>query len=387
MVTTLQLHRKKPYPPGSGADRRVWETSKKFTEYGDTWVAAPWEGDSPPEETVTPLDIGTTLLTSKICRIYLWTIVTTAGIGALNEVFVRKSRNAVSRAGIDPDLVISECPQLSPAAAAIARKSDAAFLINKHNAEFRVVDQFLEGKPIPEFLCDRIVDNHRVFEQRMIDQADAVVFMSEEDCEPFDLSDTEYRIIPNGTDFSALEASDDARESLDVPGLDTSKQSCIFVGAYDYDPNRDAAERIVQEIAPACPNLQFLLVGRNPPSVDQSNVLTPGFVDDLGSWLAYADIALCPLTMGSGTKLKMLDYMAAGLPIVTTPVGSQGLEIVDGETALVRESTTEIVKSIEQLAASKELRTHLGENAQEFGKQYDWRNLFEGYDDLMDHIV
>lgn len=365
----------------------MWETSKKFTEYGDTWVAAPWEGDSPPEETVTPLDIGTTLLTSKICRIYLWTIVTTAGIGALNEVFVRKSRNAVSRAGIDPDLVISECPQLSPAAAAIARKSDAAFLINKHNAEFRVVDQFLEGKPIPEFLCDRIVDNHRVFEQRMIDQADAVVFMSEEDCEPFDLSDTEYRIIPNGTDFSALEASDDARESLDVPGLDTSKQSCIFVGAYDYDPNRDAAERIVQEIAPACPNLQFLLVGRNPPSVDQSNVLTPGFVDDLGSWLAYADIALCPLTMGSGTKLKMLDYMAAGLPIVTTPVGSQGLEIVDGETALVRESTTEIVKSIEQLAASKELRTHLGENAQEFGKQYDWRNLFEGYDDLMDHIV
>ncbi|CQR48726.1 glycosyltransferase family 4 protein [Haloferax massiliensis] len=387
MVDILQLHRKPPYPPGSGADRRVWECGKKFAELGTSWVAAPWDGDTPPEETVETLDIATPWLNSKVSRIYFWTLLMAARIDILNEIFLERCLDAINSKGLEPDLVVSECPQLSPAALTIARRSDAPFLINKHNAEFRVVEQFLDGRSIPKLVRDSIVDRHQEFEQRMIDNADAVVFMSESDCESFDLSSTTYSVIPNGTDYSKIGTEKSSTQHPSIGGLDTSKQSCVFVGAYDYDPNKDAAQIIINEIAPTYPEMQFLLIGRNPPSTDQPNVLTPGFVDDLGACLGYADIALCPLSMGSGTKLKMLDYMAAGLPIVTTSVGIQGLSVEDGETALVRDSTAGIIEAIEQLTTSKSLRDDLGSNAQELGKQYDWGNLFEEYDRLIGRLV
>jgi len=387
MVKTLQLYRESPYPPENGAERRVWESGKKFAEFGETWVAAPWEGVVPPENTINTLDIGTVWLNSKASRIYLWTLLIAGGVDMLNKILTRKSLHRVKSRNIEPDLVVSECPQLSPAALAIAREFNSPFLINKQNAEFRVVEQFLAGRQIPKPICSRIVNNHRAFEQCMIDQSDAVVFMSDEDCEPFNLSSSIYTVIPNGTNYSEFGTDNGSSEPPNNPELDSSMLSCIFVGSYDYDPNKDAAKRIIQQIAPSCPEIQFLLVGRNPPSTDQPNVLTPGFVDDLGKWLTYADIGLCPLRMGSGTKLKMLDYMAAGLPIVTTPVGVQGLKIIDREMALIRESTTEIIEAIKQLAASEELRNRLGENAQQLGKQYDWSNLLKEYDSLIDQIV
>jgi glycosyltransferase involved in cell wall biosynthesis len=386
MVETIQLHRKAPYPPGSGADRRVWETSKKFSEFGKTWVAAPWT-DAAPDRTVEPIDIGTVWLEQKVFRIYLWTVLMAFGGNFIDTSVTKRCVSALDRNGADPDLVISECPQTSVPGYQLAKDAEAAFLINKHNAEFDVVDQFLEGKHIPARIRRFVVDRHRAFEQAMIDRADAVVFMSEDDTEAFDLSGTRYDVIPNGTNFDEISSPGDQQPDVDIIGLDESSPVCIYVGAYDYEPNRIAARTIASKIAPESPGVQFLLVGRNPPEIDQANVLTPGFVDDLRACLGAADIAICPLTSGSGTKLKMLDYMAAGLPIVTTPIGAEGLDIVDGETALVRDSTAEFVTAIGRLVSSEEKRRTLGANAQSLGKQYDWSNLFEAYDPIVEKIL
>jgi glycosyltransferase involved in cell wall biosynthesis len=385
MVDILQLHRKAPYPPSSGADRRVWEAAKKFAEFGNAWCAAPWNGSTPSSDVVHPLDIETILLTSKISRIHLWTLLLAVGADTLNDAFKKRCFRALESTDMTPDVVVSECPQLSPAAFSIARESGSSLIIDKHNAEFRVVDQFLKSKRVPDKIRKHIVTKHRDFEQNMIELADAVVFMSEDDCKPFDLTSTHYEVIPNGTHYSEISAKN--KHFLNISGLELSKPVCIFIGSYDYEPNRDAADTIIHDIAPSCPEVQFLLVGRNPPNTDQPNVVTPGFVDDLGSCLASSDIALCPLSMGSGTKLKMLDYMAAGLPIVTTPVGTQGLKTKDGQTVLITRSASEMIDAIEKLVASDEIRTRLGNNAQKLGKQYDWGTLLSKYNPLIEKVT
>jgi glycosyltransferase involved in cell wall biosynthesis len=129
--------------------------------------------------------------------------------------------------------------------------------------------------------------------------------------------------------------------------------------------------------------VEFFVVGRSPPAYDQSNVFTPGFVEDLGSFLQYADVALCPLTMGSGTKLKMLDYLAAGLPIVTTPTGTQGLELDNGVHVLQVDRPEAFPEAIRTVLESEEQRKNLEENALDIADQYSWETLLAGYEEIV----
>lgn len=387
----LQLHRKEPYPPSSGMDTRVWKTAEKLDTLGTVSVGAPWRNDGPVAGIET-IDLDTPWLRRKASRIYAWNGAFLLGADARwNPVDRRITSDvieAVASNGIDPDLVVCECLQLGNAAARIARRHGAPLLVNQHNSEFEILEQFLDERPLPDRLGRRLVGNLREYEQRVIDRADAVVFQSPENVGDFDLSTVGFHeVIPNGTNVAEIRASDPDSVSVSEHGVDPSKPSCIFVGAFDYEPNRLAADAIADAIAPARPETEFLLVGRNSPTYETANVYATGFVDDLGAYLQYADVALCPLTMGSGTKLKMLDYLAAGLPIVTTPTGTQGLSIADGEHAVVVDSLDEFPDEIRRLLDSPERRSALASNAHRLADQYAWDALMRGYEDVVKTLV
>jgi glycosyltransferase involved in cell wall biosynthesis len=110
-------------------------------------------------------------------------------------------------------------------------------------------------------------------------------------------------------------------------------------------------------------------------------------VDDLAAALSLANAALCPIQQGSGTKLKIMDYLAAGLPVVTTPVGASGIDLTDGETALIRDSSEAFVDAIQRLTDSPELATRLGRNASDLGKQYTWTRLLADYDEVLTALL
>src|SRR5439155_14104083 len=104
----------------------------------------------------------------------------------------------------------------------------------------------------------------------------------------------------------------------------------LFHGIYSLYPNRRAVELIVNLLAPAFiesnPKVQFLLVGTGMPEFTRANVKSLGFLPDLSLALKAADVAIVPLERGAGVKLKVLDYMGAGLPIVTTAIGIEGID-------------------------------------------------------------
>lgn len=374
------------YPPQNGAEVRLWKTAEKLASLGDLWVGAPPPADRPDA------DVEWIELTSPLFRFgplwnELWTGLFLLGTDhPLRRPLADAVVDAVDAHDVSFDVVVCEFPQVADAARRLAAAHDAALLVNKHNAEHTIVDGFLDERGVPDSVRRRIVDNFRAFEASTIERADVTVFQSAEDRARFDSPSEATYVIPNGCDLQWIRDGGDPESAARECGVPRDEWTCVFLGSYDYAPNRTAATVISESIAPALPDVNFLLVGRNPPSVGADNVYAPGYVEDLPGALGLADVALCPLRSGSGTKLKMLDYFAAELPVVSTPVGVQGLAVEDGEDVLVRDDAEGFVTGIERLRSSPRLRCRLERAGRRVAADHSWETLLAEYDAVFETL-
>jgi len=166
-------------------------------------------------------------------------------------------------------------------------------------------------------------------------RADLILACSAEDRDRFALHYGwplgSIEVVPNGvfaSDFPEMDISLRAGSRRRV-GLEEHMVTAFFVGS-NYGPNAEAAAAILEHIAPACPDILFVVAGGVCASLPEhmpANVRAVGYVSDeeLEAWLFASDIAINPMRSGSGTNIKMFDYAAAGLPIITTPVGARGI--------------------------------------------------------------
>ena len=381
----LHLHRVPPHPPTNGGQVRVWEMAKKLSEYGEVHIASTWDDDSQlPNENINKANINSKIIDEKILRIYLWNLFMVSGS---DNIYNRYLINSIIQEVPDFsfELVVCESPQLAKPAIQIAQNNNCSILMNKHNCYYDFLSQYLASYNVPSLIRLRAVKNLREFEQESINASDFTVFQSDNDLEKFETNSSECTVIPNGTGSNNIDGSPD--KVCDEIGVDKTRPVILFLGSYDYSPNKEAAKIIVNEISNKLPEFQFILAGRNPPDVSKDNIFTPGFVEDLDGLLELSDIALCPLVKGSGTKLKMLDYLAAGLPVVTTTVGTQGIPIKDGEDAIVRDKPEEIAKALDDLIQSEKLRQKLSNNGRELATEYSWRNLMQKYDPILRDLL
>ena len=157
----------------------------------------------------------------------------------------------------------------------------------------------------------------------------------------------------------------------------------IFAGTLDWFPNRDAVEFLLSEIWPIVrrqhSNRRLLLVGRNPPAQAQlaaesdPRVHVTGFVTDVRPFFAEAGICLCPIRVGGGTRLKILDALASGRPLVSTAIGVEGLELIEEVHYLRAETAQEFVNQIARLDNNPQLSRRLVEAGTELVRiRYDW---------------
>lgn len=185
-------------------------------------------------------------------------------------------------------------------------------------------------------------------------------------------------VVPNGVDvqrFGAADAEQRAAERLRL-GLNVAGLIAVFVGSAGYE-NVNAMTPLQRQAAGyAAAGVHVVVVGRvgigREPA---SNITWTGEVADVVPWLRAADIAVCPLTGGSGTSLKTVEYLAAGLPLVSTPVGARGLGLQDGVHALVRE-IADFPAAVATLAGDAPLRARLGAAARAHAERhFDWASI------------
>jgi glycosyltransferase involved in cell wall biosynthesis len=107
-----------------------------------------------------------------------------------------------------------------------------------------------------------------------------------------------------------------------------------------------------------------------------------GWVESIRPYLAGAQVVIMPFRIGSGTRLKLIEAMAAGRAIVSTPVGAEGFPVRHGDHLLLAETAEEMAAAVLQLLDRPEKQKHLGKMAQEFVQQYDWRHVVPKFEEL-----
>lgn len=210
---------------------------------------------------------------------------------------------------------------------------------------------------------------------RITATADAVVVCSELD--RLRLGARNAMVVPNG-----YERPDDgpatvaARHPVEEPVL-------LMVGLLTYEANRDAAEFFAGQVLPrvraAVPAASFRLVGRYDDEAHVAalrglaGVTVVGEVPDVRPELAAARVAVVPIRFGGGTRIKILEAFAYGVPVVTTTVGCEGLDVVDGEHLLVADEPDAFAAACVRLLADPDLRARLARNARaRWAERYRW---------------
>jgi glycosyltransferase involved in cell wall biosynthesis len=154
----------------------------------------------------------------------------------------------------------------------------------------------------------------------------------------------------------------------------------------DYSANIDAVVWFVNNMWPELsqqnPALSFAIVGRDPtPEVRAlagDRVSVTGTVPDVRPYYSGALAAVVPLRFGSGTRLKILEAMAAGIPVISTRLGAEGLDLEDGTHLLIADSASEMIAAVCRLADSPELWQRLSRSGREVvSRSYDWGALTE----------
>lgn len=150
--------------------------------------------------------------------------------------------------------------------------------------------------------------------------------------------------------------------------------NCVFVGSMDWTPNREGVLHFASKIWPSVKeqvsDATFTIVGRNPPSsiqalTDLPGVEVTGTVDDTRPYLERAWLSVVPLYCGGGTRLKIFEAMAMGCPVLSTPLGAEGLEVDDGKDLELAESDEQMVAALTRLFGDDQQRAQLSHRGQE----------------------
>ncbi|UDY37679.1 glycosyltransferase [Dermatobacter hominis] len=222
-----------------------------------------------------------------------------------------------------------------------------------------------------------VVDERRwdAVQRRVAADVDHVVVCSELDVARSGCANAV--VVPNGAEPPVEVRSDRTELRGDVPVL-------LFVGALDYEPNTEAMSWFLREVWPIVragrPDVVVHVVGRGAEALGSEahaeGVELLGTVADLQAELDRADVSIVPIRVGAGTRLKVIEALANHLPIVTTTVGSEGIAVEDGRTALMADDATTFAGAVLRLVADGELRQHLADEGRVlFDEHYTWAGI------------
>ena len=175
------------------------------------------------------------------------------------------------------------------------------------------------------------------------------------------------------------------------PVNNQESQKILYMGTMSYYPNIDAVLYFVEQIFPLIQqqdnSISLCIAGREPPNMikelatSHRNIEVIADPEDMSLVAQECIMSIVPLRLGSGTRIKILHAMAMGLPVVSSTLGYEGLEMIDGIHLLVRDQPQDFAEGIMQIYHDRELWMKLRENGRQLvEKQYDWHNIFNQYE-------
>lgn len=363
----LVLAAESPLPPRSGLRLRVLHVARELARSSRVDLAVLGDVEPAPEEQFELHSIPHRDRSRALTALQAWRA----------PYVVAKQRSSAMAAlasGGGWDTVQVEFPSLVPA----ARGARVPVVLDAHNVESDLLSSVADQAPSgPSRLRLRWEEKKmRRFEQQVATEVAAVCATSDADAEIFERwGATEVVVVPNGVDTGSI-----------APRMSPATGArLLYVGQLDYDPNTAAARTLARDVLPLVrreiSEAHVRLVGRDGgrlTALAGPHVELAGSVVDVRPELRAARAVVLPIRAGSGTRLKVLEAMAAGVPIVATPLAVAGISVRDGEHVLLGATCRELAAQVVRVCRDDALARALAANARALAERtYDWSIIGE----------
>jgi glycosyltransferase involved in cell wall biosynthesis len=286
---------------------------------------------------------------------------------------------------------INESDEMEKAVNELAQEVDVV------QAEFPYAGQYIEKLKLKKILDEHnvesdILKNQYRYEQSLIRKAfsflqyrkmlkfektlcmkmDIILATSEEDKKILETFNKNVFVVPNGTDVLQDYIEDKGNKII------------TYIGLMSYRANVDAMLFFSQDIWPLIKNeepaAKLLIVGKNPTeeikALAKGDVFVTGEVENVMQYLRDTSVFIAPIRIGSGTRIKILEAMACGKPVVSTRLGCAGLEVQDGNDIFISDGPKQFAQRVLDLMGNKEERIRIGQNALNLVKdRYTWDQI------------
>lgn len=265
-------------------------------------------------------------------------------------------------------------------------------VLDEHNVEYELLERSFESSPTSirklynylewrKFKADEIAVCNKFTRTLTTSERDKRILAKQ-------ASTTQFEVIPNGVDSDYFTPPDAPQRDADT---------ILFTGTINYYPNTDGLAWFLENIYPRLkakrPTIKLIIAGRDPPEqitryTNDPSITITGFVEDIRDCFNQASLAIVPLRIGGGTRLKILEAWSMKLPVVSTSVGAEGLEYEPNESIVIADEAEAFAESIVHLLNDKALQEKLAEKGRKLAiERYDWRSVTQTLERVYENML
>jgi glycosyltransferase involved in cell wall biosynthesis len=266
-------------------------------------------------------------------------------------------------------------------------------VLDLHNAMYLVTERLAahEANPLKRMVYQRETRALARYEAELCAQYDRVTFVTDEDRQLIEQQIKRWDVRVPDRPFTTIPICIDPSDKLPIKPV-AQPHRITALGVMFWPPNAEGVLWFAQEIWPRIhaqqPQLIFTIVGKNPPEylvqlhgVNGIEVL--GFVPEVETILAETAAFVVPLRAGGGMRVKILDTWCWALPIVSTSIGAEGIDIRDGENLLIADTPETFSAAVLRAANDIALNQRLRANGRQWVEEkYNWKTVYRVWDDV-----
>lgn len=378
------------YPPQGGGQARTFHIYREVGKWADVNIVSYADSGKAPFEARLAAGLRETRIPrSLVHQEQIWELerkgkfplsdIAELKLGGETSEYREKLRASIA----ESDWVVFSHPYLYPLGKEYLK--NRPFIYEAQDIEYLLKKEILPESEIKKNLLSWIYES----EKECCEKAEFIMTCSSEDREKiselYQISAEKIIVVPNGVDTHEIRYTSVSERMRNKERLGLSREKIgVFMGSW-HGPNLEACQVLFQ-VADRCPEVKFMLLGSQCEYFKDKklpeNVALMGLVSEetKANVFQTADFALNPMYSGSGTNLKMFDYMAAGLPIITTEFGTRGIQ--DKQLFHLANTTEEFAQEIHSFQlVSEEGRVEMARKYVE--ERFDWRVIAKVLRDRM----
>lgn len=396
MARVLYLTQVLPYPLNTGARVRQYYVLRYLARQHQVTLVSFVRDDDKPEHVAHLRTVCHAVHTAPMVR-SPWRDIRAALTGVLTRIPIVIARDemasmqqTLARLMASESFDIVHADQVSMSRYGLLGQGSRRVL-DLHNAMYLVTERLAahETNPLKRAIYRREARALAQYEAKLCARYDQVTFVTDEDRQLIEQQIERWGVHLPDRRLTTIPICIDPADKLPVQPV-AQPQRITAMGVMFWPPNAEGVLWFAQEIWPRIhaqqPHLTFTVVGKNPPDYLTQLHGTPGievlgYVPDVATLLAETAAFVVPLRAGGGMRVKILDTWSWGLPIVSTSIGAEGIEIRDGENILIADEPEAFSAAVLRAATDRELNQRLRVNGRRWVEEkYDWKTIYAAWD-------